>query len=185
MTPQTLGAEEQRIHDAAVEFAKANRKAIAKRRTDTTLYPPEQCPVAVFMAGSLGAGKTEASIELIANLGGQVLRIDPDELREDCPGTPAKIRICSSMPYQDWSSASLILRLTSPRVSSWTAPWPTTTRPRPTLTAPYARSAPCRCSTCTRNRHRRGLSFRHVNEPRDDMYRWKTSSANIFRRGTS
>ena len=41
------------------------------------------------MAGSPGAGKTEASIELI-NLkgagGAKVLRIDPDELREELPG---------------------------------------------------------------------------------------------------
>jgi predicted ABC-type ATPase len=86
MTPMTLGPEEQRIYDAAVEFAKANRKAIAKRRADTTLFPPEECPVAVYMAGSPGAGKTEASIELITNLDGQALRIDPDELRGELPG---------------------------------------------------------------------------------------------------
>lgn len=82
----TLTPEEQRIYDEAVDFAKANRKAIAKGRADTTLYPPEECPVAVYMAGSPGAGKTEASIELIANLGGQALRIDPDELRDELPG---------------------------------------------------------------------------------------------------
>lgn len=82
----TLTRDEQRIQDAAVEFAKANRKAIARRRADMTLYPPEECPVAVFMAGSPGAGKTEASIELIAGLGGQALRIDPDELRDELPG---------------------------------------------------------------------------------------------------
>ena len=81
-----LSPDEQRIQDAAVEFAKANRKAIAKRRADMTLYPPEERPVAVFMAGSPGAGKTEASIELIARLGGQALRIDPDELRDELPG---------------------------------------------------------------------------------------------------
>ena len=81
-----LNPEEQRIYDEAVAFAKANRKAIAKRRADMTLYPPEECPVAVYMAGSPGAGKTEASIELIAKLGGQALRIDPDELRDELPG---------------------------------------------------------------------------------------------------
>lgn len=82
----TLTPDEQVIYDSAVAFAKANRKAIARQRTDTTLYPPEECPVAVYMAGSPGAGKTEASIELIDNLGGQVLRIDPDELRHELPG---------------------------------------------------------------------------------------------------
>ena len=41
------------------------------------------------MAGSPGAGKTEASIELLnlkAADGAKVLRIDPDELREELPG---------------------------------------------------------------------------------------------------
>lgn len=81
-----LTAVEQAIHDAAVSFAKANRRAIAARLTDTSLYPPEECPVSVYMAGSPGAGKTEASIELIAKLGGRALRIDPDELRHELPG---------------------------------------------------------------------------------------------------
>ena len=81
-----FSADEQRIHDDAVAFAKADRKAIARSLTATSAYPPAECPVAVFMAGSPGAGKTEASIELIANLGGQVLRIDPDELRRELPG---------------------------------------------------------------------------------------------------
>ncbi|MGH7973476.1 MAG: zeta toxin family protein [Limisphaerales bacterium] len=45
----------------------------------------EEHPVSVFMAGSPGAGKTEASIELIARFGSPILRIDPDELRSECP----------------------------------------------------------------------------------------------------
>ena len=81
-----LSPDEQCIYDAAVGFAKANRKAIAKRRADVSLFPPEECPVAVYMAGSPGAGKTEASITLIEELGGHVLRIDPDELRDELPG---------------------------------------------------------------------------------------------------
>ena len=81
-----LNAADQEVYDEALEFARGNRKAIAARLTSTDLYPPEECPVSVYMAGSPGAGKTEASIELIANLGGQVLRIDPDELREELPG---------------------------------------------------------------------------------------------------
>lgn len=82
----SLSEKEQRIYDAAVVFARENRKAIARRRADVNLYPPEEQPVAVYMAGSPGAGKTEASIELIDSLGGQVLRVDPDELREELPG---------------------------------------------------------------------------------------------------
>ena len=42
--------------------------------------------MSVFMAGSPGAGKTEASLELLKKLGGEaVIRIDPDELREEFP----------------------------------------------------------------------------------------------------
>ncbi|WP_349306189.1 zeta toxin family protein [Pseudomonas sp. PCH44] len=41
-------------------------------------------PVSVFMSGSAGAGKTEASIELLNLFSDQpILRIDPDELRNE------------------------------------------------------------------------------------------------------
>jgi predicted ABC-type ATPase len=79
-----MTSAEQLMRDEAICFARSNKKAIAKRRTDTALYPPEQDPVSVFMAGSPGAGKTEASIALI-NLFADtaILRIDPDELRSE------------------------------------------------------------------------------------------------------
>ncbi|CAD5376741.1 Zeta_toxin domain-containing protein [Pseudomonas sp. OF001] len=79
----TLSPEEQRIIDAAMGFARANKKAIARRFTDRTIYLPEDDPVSVFMAGSPGAGKTEASIALLKQFGVPVLRIDPDELRSE------------------------------------------------------------------------------------------------------
>ena len=82
----TLTEQQRRLCDEAVAFAKANRKAIASRLTDETLYQAEECPVSVFMAGSPGAGKTEASIELVARVGGRILRIDPDDLRGELPG---------------------------------------------------------------------------------------------------
>ena len=85
--PLTL--DEQAAQDEAVAFARARRKEIARRLTDPAIYPPEADPVSVFMAGSPGAGKTEASLELIAQFESQgwpVLRIDPDELREEFPG---------------------------------------------------------------------------------------------------
>lgn len=78
---------EQAIAEEAIAFARANRKSIARRLTDPAIYVPESEPVSVFMAGSPGAGKTEASIELIARFTGwPILRIDPDELREEFPG---------------------------------------------------------------------------------------------------
>lgn len=75
---------EQLMRDEAISFARSNKKAIAKRRAARTVYPPEQDPVSVFMAGSPGAGKTEASIALV-NLFADtaILRIDPDELRSE------------------------------------------------------------------------------------------------------
>jgi predicted ABC-type ATPase len=83
--------EEQRIHDAAMEFARANKKTRCKALADTTIFLPEEKPVAVFMAGSPGAGKTESSKELVAELearppGCRILRIDPDDLRAEFPG---------------------------------------------------------------------------------------------------
>jgi len=79
MTP-----EEQEISDQALSFARSNKKTIAKRRTDRTIYPPEEAPVSVFMAGSPGAGKTEASIALVNLFADtKILRIDPDELRDE------------------------------------------------------------------------------------------------------
>ena len=104
MTP-----EEKRIEQAALEYAKKHRTEISRRLTDPAIFVPEVNPVSVFMAGSPGAGKTEASIELL-NLkgadGAKVLRIDPDELREELPGytgenswlfQPAVIRIIERM----------------------------------------------------------------------------------------
>ena len=75
---------EQHIWDEAIAFARSNKKAIGRRLTNKEQYPPEEEPVSVFMAGSPGAGKTEASIALV-NLFADtaILRIDPDELRNE------------------------------------------------------------------------------------------------------
>jgi len=75
--------EEQAISDEAIKFAKKNKKSIARRITNPKIFLPEDKPVSVFMAGSPGAGKTEASKALIDRFSGgfEVLRIDPDELR--------------------------------------------------------------------------------------------------------
>lgn len=84
MTP-----EEERIANEAWDYVKQHRTEIARRLTDPRIYLPETNPVSVFMAGSPGAGKTEASIELLKVLdanGMKMLRIDPDDLREQLPG---------------------------------------------------------------------------------------------------
>lgn len=81
-----LTEAEARLEQEALAFARANKKTIARRLTDATVYPSEADPVSVFMAGSPGAGKTEASIELIARFPASPIRIDPDELRHEFPG---------------------------------------------------------------------------------------------------
>lgn len=81
-----MKSDDQRIADEAVVFAKANRKGIARRLTDPSIFLSEDSPVSVFMAGSPGAGKTEASLEFLSRFGGSVLRIDPDNYRSELPG---------------------------------------------------------------------------------------------------
>jgi UDP-N-acetylglucosamine kinase len=79
-----LTEAEASIQQAALVFARANKKPVAKRLTDPEIFLPEENPVSVFMAGSPGAGKTEASIELLKELDGTpIIRIDPDELRSE------------------------------------------------------------------------------------------------------
>lgn len=81
-----LSPGELAIQKKALDFAKRNRTRICRILTDTSIYVPERQPVSVFMSGSPGAGKTESCKELVAALtedGGHVLRLDPDDLREE------------------------------------------------------------------------------------------------------
>lgn len=83
MTTEMTEAD-AKIEREALEYARKNKKKLAKWFTDTDQFPSEENPVSVFMAGSPGAGKTEASIELLAKMEGpQIMRIDPDELRSE------------------------------------------------------------------------------------------------------
>ena len=74
---------EQRIKDEAIEYARRQKKAIARKLTDKNQFPPDAEPVSIFMAGSPGAGKTEASKALIRQFRDPPVRIDPDELRSE------------------------------------------------------------------------------------------------------
>lgn len=80
-----LSSDEAAIRDRAKVFARNNGKSISAKLTDVEIYPSDSNPVSVFMAGSPGAGKTEASKALLGNVekkGTRTVRIDPDELRE-------------------------------------------------------------------------------------------------------
>lgn len=89
--------EELAIEQRAIAFAKAHRTEIAREIACKQLYPGEEAPISVFMAGSPGAGKTEVSKELIGILeahGVRALRIDPDDFRSRFPeytGTNSKL----------------------------------------------------------------------------------------------
>lgn len=77
--------EQEKIINESIEYARANKKRLARELTDIKKFPPDEEPVAVFMSGSPGAGKTEASQRLIERFsphGSGVLRIDSDELRK-------------------------------------------------------------------------------------------------------
>ena len=76
---------EEEIKQEAEDFAREHKRRIADERTSADGFPSEAHPVSVFMAGSPGAGKTEASKNLLKKFspgGTSIIRIDPDELRE-------------------------------------------------------------------------------------------------------
>ena len=78
--------DENVIQQVAMDFARKNKSKIAKELTDKGIYQPSESPVSIFMAGSSGAGKTEYSKFLVAEIlpkitQQQVVRIDGDELR--------------------------------------------------------------------------------------------------------
>ena len=84
-----LNEEEKAICEQAIAFARKNKKLVALEITDLAIYPADSDPVSVFMAGSPGAGKTEASKALLATVeeeGAKTVRIDPDELRSRFEG---------------------------------------------------------------------------------------------------
>jgi predicted ABC-type ATPase len=78
-----LNVEEQQLADEARVYIKEHRQEIIAKvvvgaeSVDT--------PVSIFMAGSPGAGKTEFSQNLLKRLGGNIVRIDADDVRDMLP----------------------------------------------------------------------------------------------------
>lgn len=85
-----MNKEEQKIVEDAKQYVKKYKKDLIQKFADLSMYPPDQLPVSVFMAGSPGAGKTEFSKELVNVLFSNskdkyVVRIDADEIRNVLP----------------------------------------------------------------------------------------------------
>lgn len=81
--------DEEKLEREALEWARRHKKPFARTETDKNLFLPEKHPVTIFMAGSPGAGKTEVSESLAAELAldgvSSALLIDPDKYRYQFP----------------------------------------------------------------------------------------------------
>ncbi len=80
------------ISDQALNWVKRNKRIIIKKFTEEKKpVPLRQKSIAIFMAGSPGAGKTEFSkrfinvLSRINSFGTSIVRIDGDEIRELLP----------------------------------------------------------------------------------------------------
>jgi len=71
--------DESALRSRADDYARTHAKSIAEKAISG--FVAEARPISIFMAGSPGAGKTEASKILLRNAG-NVVRIDTDELRD-------------------------------------------------------------------------------------------------------
>jgi len=84
-----LTPEEQNICDAAVTYVKENKKDLIATHIQSKPEVQKGKPLAIFMAGSPGAGKTEFAETFLENPqvnGLDVVCIDPDALRKEMPG---------------------------------------------------------------------------------------------------
>lgn len=91
-----MNKKEKQIEERAIEYARSNKKNIAKKLTSIEQFVPDEIPVAVFMAGSPGAGKTESAKNLIMRFSKDknILHIDTDDLRaefDDYNGTNSSL----------------------------------------------------------------------------------------------
>lgn len=77
---------DSKIENEALAYVKSNQKILVKDIVGEV--EPKNKTLSIFMAGSPGAGKTEFSKRLIERIPGsekQIVRIDPDEIRESLP----------------------------------------------------------------------------------------------------
>jgi len=85
----------QGIVTQAKAWVKSNRTLILERFASDEICPPEPDPVSIFMAGAMGAGKTEFSRNYIRFSDRPFVHLDLDAIRYLLPGydsqNPAKL----------------------------------------------------------------------------------------------
>lgn len=83
-----LNAEEEAGSKLANDWVREHKKELIDQYASLEKSPTRKRPIAVFMAGSPGAGKTEFSEtleEVLSNDAPSIARIDPDEIRMNLP----------------------------------------------------------------------------------------------------
>lgn len=78
-----LNTQEQQLADEARSYVKGHYQEIID--SFVVDVASVDTPVSIFMAGSPGAGKTEFSQNLLKKLGGNMVRIDADDVRNMLP----------------------------------------------------------------------------------------------------
>ncbi|MEQ5857264.1 MULTISPECIES: zeta toxin family protein [unclassified Halomonas] len=71
------------VEVAAKTHAKLIRNEVAREMIECPVGNDEEPPITILMAGAPGAGKTEASKEMLRDF--NILRLDPDDLRSRFP----------------------------------------------------------------------------------------------------
>lgn len=74
-----------KITELAIAFVKSHKREIREKFANDKISPPEQNPFSIFMAGSIGAGKTEFSKNFLKIPRIQAIRIDADEIKDFIP----------------------------------------------------------------------------------------------------
>lgn len=77
-------AEEKDISRKAIEYIRKHKQDIAQELLND--YSSVDAPLSIFMAGSLGAGKTEWAKGLVDLLDGNIVHLDGDLFRTKLPG---------------------------------------------------------------------------------------------------
>jgi predicted ABC-type ATPase len=76
--------------ETAFEWLKKNKKKLFEKFANLSVYPSDEYPTTIFMAGSPGAGKTEFSRRLAESFIQKPVIIDADEIRKIVPGYSGK-----------------------------------------------------------------------------------------------